>query len=320
MRLAPRVALAAVPRVAGLAGCRTRPPPAPVIGPGADAPWPEQYAGLAKLDRYSLTGRVAVAANGQGFSASLRYAQQPQRADLALDGPLGIGGLRVQLDDRDLSVTNSRGETLDGAAARAELERRLGFALPLAELRWWLLGLPAPGDARGRSRKRRAARSADFVQNGWHVSINSRAPGLGFALPQRLTAERDGARMKLLVRDTGSRERSMRSWSGAGQAQPDAAHRRSSRRRVSRAADRVSAHRPVRSHRNPRAGRRRDRPAERAGRASRKPTIWWSGRPRALQQASGTRLGGGNRASGRRFRWAEGWAEAARMPPRPCWR
>ena len=39
----------------------------------------------------------------------------------------------------------------------------------------------------------------DFTQNGWRVSINSRAAGLGFALPQRLTAERDGARLKLLV-------------------------------------------------------------------------------------------------------------------------
>jgi len=31
------------------------------------------------------------------------------------------------------------------------------------------------------------------------VSILSRAPGLGFALPERLTAERDDARLKLLV-------------------------------------------------------------------------------------------------------------------------
>jgi hypothetical protein len=31
------------------------------------------------------------------------------------------------------------------------------------------------------------------------VIINSRAPALGFALPKRLTAEREGARLKLLV-------------------------------------------------------------------------------------------------------------------------
>jgi outer membrane biogenesis lipoprotein LolB len=58
-----------------LAGCRTA-PPVTVAGPGADAPWPEQRAALEKLDRYGLNGRVAVAANGQGFSAGLRYQRR----------------------------------------------------------------------------------------------------------------------------------------------------------------------------------------------------------------------------------------------------
>ena len=194
-RLAASVALGLL---AMLAGCRTAPPPTVVLGPGADAPWSQQRAALEKLDRYSLAGKVAVAANGQGFSAAMRYAQQPQSADLALDGPLGIGGLRVALREKGLEVTNSRGEALDGEAARAELERRLGFELPLGELRWWLLGLPAPGpsvpDAVPGSDELRG-----FTQNGWRVSINTRTPALGFSLPQRLTAERDGAKLKLFV-------------------------------------------------------------------------------------------------------------------------
>jgi outer membrane lipoprotein LolB len=180
-----------------LAGCRTRPPDlAP--GPGADAPWAEQHAGLQKLDRFGLDGRVAVAANGEGFSASLRYKQQPRRADLALDGPLGIGGLRVGVAGEGLEVANSRGQRLDGDEARAELERRLGFELPLTELRWWLLGIPAPGEA-SVDADTASGEIRGFTQGGWKVSINSRVAGLGFSLPRRLTAEREGARLKLLV-------------------------------------------------------------------------------------------------------------------------
>jgi outer membrane lipoprotein LolB len=106
--------------------------------------------------------------------------------------------MRMRFDERELSVTNSRGETLDGDAARAEIERRLGFELPLAELRWWLLGVPVPGTPAEEHREG-AGPITGFQQNGWHVSIHSRAPGLGFSLPERLTAEREGARMKLLV-------------------------------------------------------------------------------------------------------------------------
>lgn len=181
---------------AGLAGCRTT-APRPVIGPGADAPWSEQLAALEKLDRYALNGRVAVAANGQGFSASLRYTQQPRRTEFSLDGPLGIGGLRVEVEGADVAIATSRGERLDGPEARAELERRLGFALPLEDLRWWLLGIPAPGEAAVNAGPGGEIR--DFMQRDWRVSINSRIAGLGFSLPQRLTAEREGARLKLLV-------------------------------------------------------------------------------------------------------------------------
>jgi outer membrane lipoprotein LolB len=181
-----------------LAGCRTAPPPAVIVGPGADAPWAEQRAGLEKLANYSLTGRVAVAANGQGFSGNLRYRQQAQRADVALDGPLGMGGLRMALDGERLSISTSKGEQLDGPEARAELERRLGFELPLGELRWWLLGIPAPGES-ALDQDAASGEIHGFRQNGWSVNIDTRLPAMGFALPQKLTATRAGTRLKLLI-------------------------------------------------------------------------------------------------------------------------
>jgi outer membrane lipoprotein LolB len=207
MRMRARFAAGAAV-LAALSACRTL-PPAPVIGPGADAPWPEQRAALETFDRYNLNGRVAVAANGQGFTASLRYEQKPEKSNLALDGPLGIGGLRVELDGEDLSIDTSRGDKLDGVAARAELERRLGFPLPLAEMRWWLLGIPAPGGDHTVRMDIASHEITRFVQRGWSVTIEKRMPALGFALPQRLLAERagtegvgtegEGARMKLVV-------------------------------------------------------------------------------------------------------------------------
>ena len=196
--MAPRVALLAGLGLLALAGCRTAPVAPPVIGPGADAPWAEQRDALAGISRYALAGRVAVAANEQGFSGSLRYQQQDRRADLAIDGPLGMGGVRVNVDGEALTISNSRGESFDGPAARAELEQRLGFTLPLVELRWWLLGLPAPGEA-ALEQDPVTGEIRAFQQIGWRVSVESRAAALGFSLPRRLTVTRDGARMKLLI-------------------------------------------------------------------------------------------------------------------------
>jgi outer membrane lipoprotein LolB len=177
-----------------LAGCRTAPP---VTG-DPNRPWSEQRVALADFDHYQLHGRVAVAAGEQGFTASLRYEQAKRGADLALDGPLGIGGLRVNVRADSIALETSRGEKLDGPAAREALEARLGFALPLAELRWWLLGLPAP-DSPFTETPGADGFTRSFEQQGWKVEIPNRVPALGFQLPKRLNAEREGARLKLVV-------------------------------------------------------------------------------------------------------------------------
>src|ERR1044072_4909481 len=135
-----RVAIV-VAALAMLAGCRTGAPP---IQQGGPVVWAYNEAALLKLDRYSMSGRVAVAAGDQGFSGSMRYQQQQERADLSIDGPLGMGGMRVALDGEKVNISTSRGENLEGNEARAVLEQRLGFPLPLEQLRWWLLGIPQP--------------------------------------------------------------------------------------------------------------------------------------------------------------------------------
>ena len=85
MRTALRAGVAAGIVLLALAGCRTRPPQQPsVTGPGGNAAWPEQRAALEKLERYSLSGRIAVAANGQGFSPPLQpgtYSFWAQQTD-----------------------------------------------------------------------------------------------------------------------------------------------------------------------------------------------------------------------------------------------
>ena len=51
----------------------------------------------------------------------------------------------------------------------------IGFALPLAQLRWWLLGLPAPGEVI-LEQDAASGEIHGFTQDGWQLSIESRAP------------------------------------------------------------------------------------------------------------------------------------------------
>lgn len=176
-----------------LAGCAT-PAAKPVVAP----PWDERRAELQALPGFELTGRVAVAAAGEGFSAKLRWEQAGERGEVALDGPLGVGGVRIETDGRALEMTDSHGQHLGRDAAREELRRRLGFEPPLASLRYWVLGVPDPADPAaevvGDDRRLQA-----LEQAGWRVDYTAYVPHGDGWRPQRLTLQRDGVRVRLVV-------------------------------------------------------------------------------------------------------------------------
>jgi outer membrane lipoprotein LolB len=162
--------------VALMAGCATRPvtPTAPgTAGRPADP---------AELSQWTAKGRLALAAAGEGGTGSFVWQQRSERTELSVRGPLGAGGLHVVTDGARLELLDDAGRTLDGEAARLELEQRLGARLPLAALRYWMLGVPAPED-----------------EGDWTVSFDGYQPVQGWALPGKVTAQTGDTRVRIVI-------------------------------------------------------------------------------------------------------------------------
>lgn len=181
-----------------LTACKTLP-----TAPAPTGSWEARRAALQARDNFDLSGRIAVAAAQDGFNAKLRWQQQGTESQLALDGPLGVGGVRITSDGQSLSVQNSRGERLDSEAAKREIQTRLGFEPPMASLRYWVLGVPDP------------SRPADEVlddtkrlitlqQDGWQIAYGSYTDVRGEALPSKVTLTRENVRVRLVVDGWGS--------------------------------------------------------------------------------------------------------------------
>lgn len=186
--------------VSWLAACKTVPPqPAP----GPAEPWEVRRAALQQRDRFDLNGRIAVAAAQEGFNAKLRWKQQGTRSNLALDGPLGVGGVRITSDGHTLNVVNSRGQQLDSDAARSEIAARLGFEPPLESLRYWVLGVPDPSHPADEVLDD-SQRLATLRQDGWQIDYGTYTTVGGQWLPSRMTLKRDDVRVRLLVDGWGS--------------------------------------------------------------------------------------------------------------------
>jgi len=179
-----------------LAGCRTLPP-----SPRAGESWEVRRPQLQALEHFTLRGRVAVAAGSEGFNAGLRWTQEGNRSQVTLEGPLGVGGAQLSTSGDDLTVVTARGERIESAAAHAELAARLGFDPPLSSLRYWVLGVPDPGQPASESLDPAQQRLTALTQAGWHVEYQSYSAASGEALPARMTLQRDAVRVRLLVDD-----------------------------------------------------------------------------------------------------------------------
>lgn len=172
-----------------------------VTTPRVTAPaesWPERRAQLQSDATFELAGRAAVNAQGQGFNASLRWTQEGPRSTVSLDGPLGVGGAVIETDGRTISLATSR-ERVEGDAARAAMESRLGFQLPLAELRYWVRGVPAPEMEASEALDPASQLLSALDQSGWHIDYTEYVATDSGRLPRRLTATREGTRVKLVV-------------------------------------------------------------------------------------------------------------------------
>lgn len=176
-----------VPLAVLLAGCASAPPAQVSQPPDPDS-----------LTAWTATGRMAVAAGDDGGTGSFVWSQAGEHATLHLRGPLGAGGLMIETDGHGLLLVEGDGRIVDSDAARQALRRRLGADLPLANLRYWILGVPAPGsEARVRLAQRPPLRVIE--QSGWSVGIDEFRSVAGFSLPARLTATTDQARIRVVV-------------------------------------------------------------------------------------------------------------------------
>jgi outer membrane lipoprotein LolB len=178
-----------------LTGCAITPPATQPL----DAA--QQAERLLQLMSFSLEGKVGIAP--QGFSGSVDWQQQQSVAKMRLSGPFGSGSLHLEYTPTSLRVSTSRGDRIADAEAEALLVRELGFLPPFDALRYWILGLPAPGLAADETHDD-TGRLRALSQQDWTIRYELRMPVDTAAgrmqLPARLVVTRGDQRLTLVVK------------------------------------------------------------------------------------------------------------------------
>ena len=146
------------------------------------------YGGLQSANLF-LDGQVAYAHVDQNVRRSVGFS------NITGNGGLNGGGAQVlRLSAAGLVVNGAPA----GDAAVAALQAKLGFQLPLAPLRYWLLGVPQPGTPFILVRNA-DDRAEHLEQDGWSIAYDRYLAAAGDRLPQRLVLTRGDVRVRLIV-------------------------------------------------------------------------------------------------------------------------
>lgn len=167
-------------------------------GPPDQAAWQARENRLARIDQWQLHGRIGVSTPQKGGSASLDWQQQGAYMTLLFSGPFGLGAVRLSGSADEIHVKDSKGHSWISYDPQQALVSTLGWPLPVGSLRYWVLGLPAPGADNNLDIGSRGLLRG-LQQQGWSVHYEAYLHQGGLLLPQRLLLARGATRIKLIV-------------------------------------------------------------------------------------------------------------------------
>lgn len=156
---------------------------------------------LAQLDHWQARGRLGVSGPQNGGSGSFDWQQRGDRTELQIRGPVGVGSVLLQLRgdpaSPELKLETADGRKLEAAAAWDELEARLGASVPAGNLRYWILGLAAPGEHQWHEPTSDGV--VTLEQGGWRIDYQRYSTEPGARVPVRMTASNGEARVRIVV-------------------------------------------------------------------------------------------------------------------------
>ena len=197
IRRAPGVFVAAA-CVAALAGCASR--PTLNLPPLGD--WETRREVLGSVDTWRAGGRIGIVAGEEAESGSLDWREDAGHVEVAIRGPLGAGGLRLEGGTDRLVLTESDGSRTVLERPEQALRERYGWSVPVGSLSWWLRGLPDPARP-SEPRIGPEGRLLLLEQAGWTVEYSEYRPAAGVSLPYRIRARSGDLRLTIVVREWG---------------------------------------------------------------------------------------------------------------------
>ena len=179
-----------------------------------DEVWQQRVNDLYNIDSWAIKGKLAVKTHQRGGQATMLWRRDRDVHNINLYGPLGSGRVILTQDQAGATLRDNKKKTYHAATAEELLQRVAGWQVPFQSMRYWLLGVPRPGEDYEQSVDD-WGRLQTLRQSGWEVEYLEYKEFWGRELPRKfkMTAlpgavhsvddqldENDQVRVKIIIK------------------------------------------------------------------------------------------------------------------------
>jgi outer membrane lipoprotein LolB len=184
-----------------LTGCvSVRPPPVATPSASDAQPFAWRAKELLSLKNWIIRGSAAVIQPNHSDSVNYTWKQNSENYEIQLAGALNLGSTQISGGAGFVKVEQADGQHWEGSNPNALIAERLGIRLPVAELVYWVRGIPAAESYTQLKTDQRGCLES-LQQLGWTIHWSHYERVGSNDLPHWIVLKRSGWTIKLLIRD-----------------------------------------------------------------------------------------------------------------------
>ena len=169
--------------------------------PSMDAPvdpdWERRAELLRELQTWDFTGRIQVSDAEETHNSRIRWRQNGDNFIINLWGALNIGATEITGSPEQVTLQQARREPIISASPEAMIAEQIGYELPVANLLYWIKGIPVPGQA-ARPVFNEHRQILSLEQSGWQIEYLGYGNFGSATLPTRIRMEKPPLSLNLV--------------------------------------------------------------------------------------------------------------------------
>jgi outer membrane lipoprotein LolB len=167
----------------------------------ADMMWQQRLVEQAELTQWAFKGRTAIVQGQEGWNAGINWQETDKQFHIKLTGPFAQGGVALDGNEQQVTLTLDDGEILTAATPEQLLAEELGWLLPVSALRDWLRGVPYSQFAVDNRQLDDQGRLVLLEQAGWQIKFLRYMPFGTYSMPAKVFMKHPDLSVRVVVSD-----------------------------------------------------------------------------------------------------------------------